>query len=93
MKLYRRFSFWLPILSIFICFFNLLGFDDKNLLLFITSPPFWLTETHWFVVNFMHPSEIPLGIIYVLAILFWFLIGMILDKIIKIFLNKGNARH
>ncbi len=29
MKIYRYFSFWLLILFISICLFNLLGFDDK----------------------------------------------------------------
>ncbi|MBX9974087.1 hypothetical protein [Cytobacillus firmus] len=88
MKIYRYFSFWLLILSISICLFNLLGFDDKNLLMFLTSPPFWLIETHWFVVNFTHPSDIPMSVIYVLTVLFWFLLGLILDKALRKLKNK-----
>lgn len=80
MKIYRYFSFWILILPFSICLFNLLGFDDKNLLIFLTSPPFWLIETNWFVVNFTHPSEIPMSVIYVLTVLFWFSLGLLLDK-------------
>jgi hypothetical protein len=68
-----------------------MGYDDKNLLLFFTSPPFWILETHWFVVNFMHPADVALGIIYVFTILFWFLLGFILDKILKKLSNKRNV--
>jgi hypothetical protein len=88
LKIYKRLSFWLTIIAIGICLLNLLGYDDKSLLLFLTSPPFWLIGTHWFVENFMHPSYISIGIKYAVTILFWFLFGFILDKSITKLLNK-----
>ena len=85
MKIYKKLSFWLPVIAMCICLFNLLGYDDLSLLLFLTSPPFWVIETHWFVENFMLSSEILMETVYALTILFWFLFGFILDKfIIKI---------
>lgn len=90
MKIYKRFSFWLSIIAIGICLFNLLGYDDKSLLLFFTSPPFWIMGTHWFVENFTHPANISIVIKYALTILFWFLFGFTLDKFILKLLNNGN---
>ncbi len=83
MKLHKRFTFWFTVISFGICLINLLGYDDKNLLLFFTSPPFWIIETHWFVVNFTHPSNIPINVIYIITILFWILLGLVIDKSIK----------
>lgn len=83
MILLKKFSFWFTLFSLFVVLFNLLGYDDKNILLFLTSPPFWVTETHWFVVNFIHPSEIPLSFLYFISVLFWFLFGLSLDFLIK----------
>ena len=83
MSLLKKFSFWFTLFSLFVVLFNLLGYDDKNILLFLTSPPFWVTETHWFVVNFIHPSEIPLPFLYIITVLFWFLFGAFLDFLIK----------
>lgn len=90
MKIYKRFSFWLTIIAIGICLFNLLGYDDKSILLFLASPPFWIMETHWFVENFTHPANISIVIKYVLTILFWFLFGISLDKFIPKLLKKNN---
>ena len=85
MKLYKRWSFWLTAFAIGVCTFNLLGYDDKNLLLFFASPPGWLIESNWFAIHFTHPANIPIGLIYILTILFWLLFGCILDwQMIKI---------
>jgi hypothetical protein len=93
MKIYKRFSFWLTIIAIGICLFNLLGYDDKSILLFFTSPPFQIMGTQWFVENFTHPANISIEIKYVLTILFWFLFGITLDKFIFRLLNKGNRNE
>ncbi|WP_405115808.1 hypothetical protein MHH28_13815 [Paenibacillus sp. FSL K6-1217] len=37
-RIYKKLSFWLPVLSVLVCLYNLSGEDDKNLLLFLTSP-------------------------------------------------------
>jgi hypothetical protein len=91
MKFYRKFIFWFTVASLLICILNLSGYDDKNLILFFTSPPFWITETHWFVVNFTHPANIPLDLIYIITILFWLLLGFIIDAIIKNLSKNGNV--
>lgn len=88
MKPYKKFVFWLTIMAIGICSFSFLGYDDKNLLLFFMTPPIWITETHWFVENFIHPSNIPLRTIYIFTILFWMVLGIVLDAVAKKFTNK-----
>lgn len=75
MKFYKRFSFWLSMIAVGICLFNLLGYDDKNLLLFFTSPPFWILENMSF--------RFPIGVIYVISITFWFLFGFGIDRFIQ----------
>lgn len=90
MKIYKRFSFWLTIIAIGICLFNLLGYDDKSILLFLASPPFWIMGTHWFVENFTHPTNISIVIKYGLTILFWFIFGISLDKFISKLFKKNN---
>lgn len=93
MMIYKKFSFWLTIIAIGICLFNLLGFDDKSILLFLASPPFQIMGTHWFVENVTHPANISIAIKYVLTILFWFIIGAALDKYISHLLKKHHAKE
>jgi hypothetical protein len=74
--------FWLPFIYIMIVLFNLGGFDDMNLVLFFTSPFGWIAETHWFVVNFIHPAKIH-SLIIILSLVIWFFVGLIIDLVIK----------
>lgn len=92
MKIYKKFSFWLTTFATGICLFNLLGFDDKSILLFLASPPFWIMGTHWFVENFTHPANISIAIKCVLTILFWFLFGISLDKFIPKLMKRAIKR-
>lgn len=91
MKFHRKFTFWFLAISLLICILNLSGIDDKNLILFFASPPFWITETHWFVVNFTHPSNISIAVIYTVTILFWLLVGFFLDKLVRKLSKKGSV--
>jgi len=79
MSIWKKWKFWLPAIYCLVGLFNLFGFDDKNLLLFFTSPPFWITEQHWFVVTFTHPSNIPLIVVFLISLIVWFLIGKLID--------------
>lgn len=40
---------------------NLLGLDDKNLILSITSPPFWIMELY---------RTVPIWVIYIITLFF-----------------------
>lgn len=75
MKFHKKFCFWLTLIAVGICLINLLGHDDKSILLFLTSPPFWILENMSF--------RFPIGFIYIVSITFWFLFGFGIDKIIK----------
>jgi hypothetical protein len=87
----KKYSYWLSVIAIGICLFNLLGYDDKSILLFLSSPPFWIMETHWFVRNFIHPADVSIFIKYSLTILFWFIFGFILDKSTSKLFNQRNT--
>lgn len=89
-KIYKRLSFWLTMIATGVCLFNLFGYDDKSILLFLTSPPFWIIETNWFVENIVHPSKVSRGVIYIMTVVCWFFIGYMLDKFFAKLLNKGT---
>lgn len=82
MRLFKKFSFWLTIFSVFICVYNYLGYDDMNIGIYLVSPPFWLLN-RWLSTNYPYPSVEALVIIYTTTILFWLLLGIMIDKLIK----------
>ena len=55
---------------------NAVGSDDKNILLFLGSPPFWILENISFI------GTIPMWLLYVLTLSFWFGVGYGLDRLI-----------
>lgn len=71
MKVHKKLSLWFTIIAVVVVLYNMSGKDDKNLLLFFTSPPFWVIEYYPFRVSF--------SLLYVLNITFWFLFGLVLD--------------
>lgn len=71
-----------------VVFLNLCGVDDKNIIFFLTSPFMWIAETHWFAVNFMHPSKISASIYYIINTVIWFLFGLALDLLLLKFKNR-----
>lgn len=77
----KSFTFWLPLFAVLIALYNGSGADDKSILFFLTSPPFWVMETYWFVETFTHPSNIPMLVKYGVTILFWAMVGTRLDRL------------
>ncbi len=80
-KYFYKFSFWFVIFAVFVNCFNSLGYDDKNLLLFFTSPPFWILENVSHKIRSILYGD-TLFFIYIVNALFWFLLGFYLDKMI-----------
>ncbi|MCM3698072.1 hypothetical protein [Paenibacillus macerans] len=84
MKLIKKLSFWLPLLSLIVCIYNLMGYDDKNLLLALTSPPLlWfnpeLTKLHYT----MNSELLWQLVLYGIHFSFWLLFGLAIDWIIS----------
>lgn len=82
--LMKKFTFWLCIFSLLICFLNLSGNDDKNILIFLTNPinmllVDWLTDIN------TNPDTTQLfkPLIYVLHLAFWILLGLVIDWLVK----------
>lgn len=69
----------LPAIYLIIILVNLLGLDDKNLILFITSPPFWIIEQY---------RTVPIWVIYIITITFYSLLGLLIDRLFKV-VRKG----
>ncbi|GKU78228.1 hypothetical protein [Paenibacillus sp. L3-i20] len=85
--MWKRWGVWLPISYFVLALIGLT--DEKHILLFIISPPSWITEGHWFVQNVTHPSNIPIFIIILVCLIFWCLIGLLIDVLIK----KMKRKH
>jgi NhaP-type Na+/H+ or K+/H+ antiporter len=89
MRIFKKFILWLPVLSIIICVINQSGSDDKNLLLFLTSPPLlwlnpWLTDLHYSMENERMLQLILYGIHFGTAVL----IGLMADWFVSRFRSK-----
>ncbi len=89
MNIFKRLTFWLVLFSLLVCFNNLTGNDDKNILIYLTNPfnPLlnrWLTDIN------MNPETTYLfkPLICGLHLLFWTALGLIIDKLIKKSKNK-----
>lgn len=61
----------------------LISLNDETLILFfLISPPLWLAESHWFIIRFTHPSNIPMPVFILAGMLSWALIGLLIDSFI-----------
>jgi len=69
----------LPAIYLIIILVNLFGLDDKNLILFITSPPFWIIEQY---------RTVPIWVIYMITITSYSLLGLLIDRLLKV-IRKG----
>lgn len=71
MKIFKKFSLWMTLFAVLVVLYNITGNDDKNILLFITSPPNWITEFYRIRFPFLY--------YYLMNIIFWFLFGFVID--------------
>ncbi|PYY29748.1 hypothetical protein [Paenibacillus illinoisensis] len=78
----KKFRFWLFFLSLLICVYNATGLDDKNLLLFLTSPHLLLLVDYSRYIRAIGNEEIQMLIWYVINVIGWFLIGWLVDSLI-----------
>ncbi|WP_189026103.1 hypothetical protein [Paenibacillus albidus] len=88
--LIKKLSLWLPILSLLVCLHNLSGDDDKNLLLFLTSPLLlWLnpqlTDLHYSMKNELLWQFLLYGIHF----FSWLLFGIIIDWVFSRYKAKS----
>lgn len=75
----KRFSLWLSIFALLICVVHLSGLDDKNIVLFFTSPVLWLFESHTdFLLRYMSES-VMFVFYYVWTVYTWSWIGLCID--------------
>ncbi|WP_342555639.1 hypothetical protein [Paenibacillus sp. FSL R7-0652] len=90
MKLFKKLTFWFVLFSLLVCFNNLSGNDDKNILIYLTNPMNsllngWLTHIN------TNPETTYLfkPLICGLHLLFWTGLGLVIDTLIK----KDKARR
>ncbi|CAM4397291.1 Uncharacterised protein [Paenibacillus macerans] len=84
LRLIKKLSFWLPLLSLIVCVYNLTGYDDKNLLLALTSPPLLWFNHELTKLHYMMNSELLWQfVLYGIHFSFWLLVGLAIDWIIS----------
>ncbi|MEA3422983.1 MAG: hypothetical protein U9Q80_04180 [Bacillota bacterium] len=70
------------LIGVVIVVFNLSGNDDMNIILFLSSPLLWFTESKY---SSIHPQDLPIVFYYISVIVFWFLIGILMERVFKYF--------
>ncbi len=75
----KSFRFWLVLISCLVITINVMGNDDYNILLAIISPLVWMYESF----RFVREADIPIGVVYLTTLGFWYLIGYVLDRLIR----------
>lgn len=75
----KSFRCWLVLVSCIVIAVNLTGYDDYNILLAIISPLVWMYESFQFV----RKTHIPIALVYFTTIGFWYLIGYVIDRLIR----------
>lgn len=90
-KLIKSFRFWFALLSILIITQNMLGWDDKNLLLYFTTPPIIMIN-EWFYSNWSVWGKYAMLFFYVCNFLTWFLAGFLLDRFVNRLVRKLRRR-
>jgi hypothetical protein len=73
--MWKKWTTWCVIFSLFVIGFNGLGLDDYNILLFVTNPLFWYLENHPEWRNFTRDW------IHAIHLLFWLAFGLAVDLI------------
>lgn len=83
LKLIKKLSFWLPLFSLIVCIHNLMGYDDKGLLLFFTSPPLLLFNSELAKLHYTMNSKLLWLVLYGIHFSFWLLCALAIDWIIS----------
>lgn len=86
-RLLRSFRFWFTLIAVFIVSQNVIGWDDKNLLLYFTTPPLWSDDWH----PFKPGGKYTILFFYVCNLLTWFLGGLILDRLFYHVVKKRKS--
>lgn len=85
-RLMKSFRFWLVLISFVAIIVNISGNDDYNILLAITSPLVWIYESS----HFLRKTDIPIAVVYLTTLAFWYLVGFILDRLLQKLRNNKS---
>lgn len=81
-KRITSFRFWFSLISIIIITQNVLGWDDKDLLLYLTTPPL-LIANEWLSLDMTYFGEFISRLIgYIFNFLSWYLLGLLFDRVL-----------
>jgi hypothetical protein len=73
----KRFTFWLTLLSVIVVLVHVVGLDREHLLFLQVNVP------AWFIALFVDLHAVNVYLLYALNILFWFLTGVLADRIVN----------
>ncbi|MDR3600948.1 MAG: hypothetical protein P4L49_10800 [Desulfosporosinus sp.] len=84
-----KFTIWFTVFAGIVSWFNSLGltYDDKNLTLYITSPPFWILENYSYILREQWGSNF-FTFLRIITIIFWLFFGLFIDWCLRVSLLK-----
>lgn len=71
------------LIALVVCVFNVMGYDDMNLLIHVMSPPVMLMNSHMFSENVMRVDEVPMWVYYVTTVLYWYVVGVLMGRVVN----------
>lgn len=85
-----RYEIVCVLIALFVCVFNVMGYDDMNLLIHVMSPPVMFMNSHMFGENVMRVDEVPMWVYYVTTVLYWYVIGILVGRVVN-WLRGGES--
>jgi len=85
LKIIKSFRFWFLVIALGIIVNNYLGYDDKNLLLYVFNLPnllLYLIEMIYPPLKFFATNNLYF-LVYFISLIYWFLIGVVIDIIVS----------
>jgi hypothetical protein len=75
-----KFTIWFALSAGIVSWFNSLGlrYDDKNLTLYITSPPFWILKNYSYILKGKWDIN-SFDILRIINFVFWLFFGLFID--------------
>lgn len=80
---------WLPIIYIIL---YLIGLSDEyGIFIYLVSPTLWVIYSHWFRAMFAYQVDIPTPVQLFITLVFWYIVGFLIDLLIHK-LNKDKIK-
>lgn len=85
-----RYEIVCVLIGLGVCVYNVMGYDDMNVLIHVMSPPVMFMNSNLFSENVMRVDEVPMWVYYVTTVLYWSVIGILVGRVVD-WLRGGES--